>query len=340
MGPDSCTNCVAGKYSETSGDAHCVDCDVGKYSASSSAVTCVSCNAGKFSAASSATSSAVCALCVAGKYGASSGVSVCSDCGLGKFTAAAGSDTCTACDISKYSSAVGATTCTDCPSDSDAPAGSSTCSPSIPSSSQQLDQVVVTMTVTMPYTKPDFNTARQDKYKDAVSIVADTTAADVGIASITEVRRRAGSVNVETKISASDSAGADKLALALGDGDALMRKINKELVAQGLLESTSVTIQYTAVTTSTPADSSGGGGGLPTAAVIGGVIGLVLLVAVATVTVWWRNRHSKTKSQPPANDVEVRTYENSSSSLNVLQLISQVVHSVADVWDICLCRQI
>ena len=190
----------------------------------------------------------------------------------------------------------------------------------------------------MPYTKPAFNTTRQDKYKDAVSSVADTTIADVGIASITEVRRRAGSVNVETKISASDSAGADKLALALGDGDALMRKINKELVAQGLLESTAVTIQYTAVTTSTPADSSGGGGGLPTAAVIGGVIGLVLLVAVATV--WWRNRRSKTKSQPPANDVEVRTYENSSSSLNVLQLISQVVHSVADVWDICLCRQI
>jgi hypothetical protein len=167
----------------------------------------------------------------------------------------------------------------------------------------------------MSYTKAAFNTALQGKYKAAVARAAGTTYANVDIVSITEVRRRAGSVNVETRISASDSAGAAKLALTLGDSDALTRKINKELVAQGLLESTAVTMQSTAVTTSIPADSSGEGGGLPTAAIIGGVVGLVLMVAAAAV--WWRNRRSKTQSQAPANDVEVRTCESSSSSLNV-----------------------
>ena len=41
-------------------------------------------------------------------------------------------------------------------------------------------------------------------------------------------------------ITASDSAGVDKFASALGDGDALKNKINKALVAQGLKESTGV----------------------------------------------------------------------------------------------------
>ena len=167
----------------------------------------------------------------------------------------------------------------------------------------------------MSYTKAAFNTALQGKYKAAVARAAGTTYANVDIVSITEVRRRAGSVNVETRISASDSAGAAKLASTLGDGDALMRKINKELVAHGLLESTAVTMQSTSVTTAIPADSSGEGGGLPTAAIIGGVVGLFLMVAAAAL--WWRNRRSKTQSQASANDVEVRTYESSSSSPNV-----------------------
>ena len=92
----------------------------------------------------------------------------------------------------------------------------------------------------MPYTKAEFNADAQDKYKAAVASAAGTTTANVDIVSITEERRRAGSIKVETKIRASDSAGADKLASALGEGDAVKNKINKALVAQGLKESTGV----------------------------------------------------------------------------------------------------
>jgi len=94
-------------------------------------------------------------------------------------------------------------------------------------------QHFVTMTVTMPYSKvsqgrqlherrvrvyttpascwsmnesvcvasqAEFDTAKQDKYKVAVANAAGTTAANVEILSITDGRRRAGSVKVETKV--------------------------------------------------------------------------------------------------------------------------------------------
>ncbi len=49
--------------------------------------------------------------------------------------------------------------------------------------------------------KAEFDQAKQDKYKEAVAIAAGTTAANVEILSITDGRRRAGSVKVETKVS-------------------------------------------------------------------------------------------------------------------------------------------
>ena len=60
----------------------------------------------------------------------------------------------------------------------------------------------VTMTVSLPYTKDEFDTAKQDKYKAAVASSAGTRPANVVIISITEERRRAGSVKVETKVGA------------------------------------------------------------------------------------------------------------------------------------------
>jgi hypothetical protein len=51
------------------------------------------------------------------------------------------------------------------------------------------------------YSKAEFDQAKQDKYKTAVANPAGTTAANVDILSITEGRRRAGSVKVETKVS-------------------------------------------------------------------------------------------------------------------------------------------
>ena len=58
----------------------------------------------------------------------------------------------------------------------------------------------VTMTVTLPYTKDQFDQTKQDKYKAAVANAADTVAANVEIVKITEARRRAGKVDVETKV--------------------------------------------------------------------------------------------------------------------------------------------
>jgi hypothetical protein len=46
----------------------------------------------------------------------------------------------------------------------------------------------------------EFDQAKQGKYKVAVADTAGTTAANVDILSITEGRRRAGSVKVETKV--------------------------------------------------------------------------------------------------------------------------------------------
>ena len=51
------------------------------------------------------------------------------------------------------------------------------------------------------YSKADFDQAKQNKYKAAIANAAGTTADKVDILSITEGRRRAGSVKVETKVS-------------------------------------------------------------------------------------------------------------------------------------------
>ena len=58
------------------------------------------------------------------------------------------------------------------------------------------------LTVTTPYTKAEFGTAEQGKYKAAVAAAARTAAANVDILSVTdtESQRRAGSVEVETKV--------------------------------------------------------------------------------------------------------------------------------------------
>jgi hypothetical protein len=58
----------------------------------------------------------------------------------------------------------------------------------------------LTLTVTLPYTKDQFDQSKQDKYTAAVASAAGTVAANVEIVKITEARRRAGKVAVETKV--------------------------------------------------------------------------------------------------------------------------------------------
>ena len=99
----------------------------------------------------------------------------------------------------------------------------------------------VKISIKMPYTKSDFETSKQDKFKMAVSSAAGTSPGNVKIVSITESRRRAGGVEVITKILASDAAGTDAVRSALGTGDALKNNVNQNLIAQGLQASVGVT---------------------------------------------------------------------------------------------------
>jgi len=108
----------------------------------------------------------------------------------------------------------------------------------------------ITLTVTLPYTRADFTSAKQTSFKAAMAAAAGTVASNVDILSITEGRRRAGSIAVETKIRALDAAGLTVLENTLGsDASALTAKINTELKAQGLEESTGVTVTVDAAKT-------------------------------------------------------------------------------------------
>lgn len=58
----------------------------------------------------------------------------------------------------------------------------------------------VAITVSMPYTKAEFDGAKQAKYKAAVAATAGTSSKNVIITSVTEGRRRAGGVDVATRV--------------------------------------------------------------------------------------------------------------------------------------------
>ena len=100
---------------------------------------------------------------------------------------------------------------------------------------------VLTLTVTLPYTKADFTEAKKTLFKAAVAKTAGTVSANVDILSVTESRRRAGSIAVETRIRAPDTEGLTAIKDNLGNGDALKTKLDTELKTQGLAESTGVT---------------------------------------------------------------------------------------------------
>lgn len=99
----------------------------------------------------------------------------------------------------------------------------------------------------MPYTKAEFNTEKQSKFKSALAIASGTTVDTVEIISISDVRRRQGQgIKVESKIYAKDAAGADKLSSTLGTGAGALDKINAELQKQGLPQSTGVVVDVVA----------------------------------------------------------------------------------------------
>jgi hypothetical protein len=100
--------------------------------------------------------------------------------------------------------------------------------------------LAVTFTATLPYTEKTFTADVQNKYKEAVASAAGTAAANVDI-SAKYTRRQAGSANVDTTVRAKDAAGQAAASSALGSGDALKNKLNAQLKARGVAESTGVT---------------------------------------------------------------------------------------------------
>ena len=130
-------------------------------------------------------------------------------------------------------------------------------------------KLFVLFTVTMLYSKAEFDTDKQDKYKIAVAKTTGTMAANVEIIKISEENRRASSIKVETKVLASDEAEMNALAKELGTGDMFLKRLNTELKAQGLNEATSFIDPVAREA-------------LPLAAIIGGgAAGLFVIVAAA-----------------------------------------------------------
>jgi hypothetical protein len=93
--------------------------------------------------------------------------------------------------------------------------------------------------VSMPITRAEFNAA-DAKFKEAIAAAAGINPDNVDILSVTESRRRAGSVDVETKLRTMDAAALKALGDTLGNGDAMLSKINAELARRGLPPSTGV----------------------------------------------------------------------------------------------------
>jgi hypothetical protein len=119
----------------------------------------------------------------------------------------------------------------------------------------------------MPHTKAEFDGAKQGLFKDAIASAAGTSPLNVGILSIAEARRRAGSIEVETKIIAMDAASLQALSSTLGTGDSMLAKINAELTKRGLPASTVVSVKYKK-------------SGLSDGAIAGMVIGSVTCAAI------------------------------------------------------------
>jgi hypothetical protein len=94
--------------------------------------------------------------------------------------------------------------------------------------------------VTMPYSRSEFDADTQQKYKAAIASVAVTSADNVEIINITESRRRAGSVDVYTKILLADAVKAHQMLERLGEGEGLLQQINVALKKWDLRASSAV----------------------------------------------------------------------------------------------------
>jgi len=134
--------------------------------------------------------------------------------------------------------------------------------------------------VAMPYTKSEFDTQKQYTFKQAMAIAADTSPLNIDIMSITAGRRRAGSVDVETKVRAENATGVKTLESALGPSGSgtLKENFNREVTKLGLQEATRVAPDKSV---SAAEAKSLSGGAIAGIAAGGAVLGVVMLVVSA-----------------------------------------------------------
>ena len=196
---------------------------------------------------------ALCVACAAGKYKLLPGEGQCSLCPAESFSLAAsraradckcnagftGPDggTCAACSQGKYKESAGAADCVPCPDGAVSPLASTSSDACVAS---QDTAFFITLTVIMPYSKVDFDASKQDRYRLAMANAAGTSKANVDIQSITEIRRRATGVSIETKIRARNAESAKTMTSRLGSGDVLLLRINTALGEQGLKDATAI----------------------------------------------------------------------------------------------------
>ena len=233
----------------------------------------------------SGTDGNICRACIAGKYKDVSGSGACTNCAAGKYGTSAGMTSCALCIAGKFKNATGSGACIDCAAGKSAATAGATVCTTTPTTTIVADKNTkhfVVITVTMPYSRAEFDQAKQNKYKEAVAKAAGTVAANIEL-KITDARRRASSIKVETKIRASSADGVKSLKSALGSGDALKNKINKELEAQGLAKSTGVSEGV----------SETGGGGLSSGAIAGIVVGTLAGVGILVRGVKQYHQHAR-----------------------------------------------
>ena len=92
----------------------------------------------------------------------------------------------------------------------------------------------VTFSIMMKYTKEEFDTDQQIKFKTAIAESACTDPVNIDILSVAESRRRANNLKVETKIRVADATSISDVTKTLGTGNQLKTKIDKALEDQGL----------------------------------------------------------------------------------------------------------
>ena len=170
----------------------------------------------------------------------------------------------------------------------------------------------------MPYSKSEFDTEKQNKFKVSVASAAGTIAANVDIVSITEKRRRAGSsIMIEIKIRAADAIEMENLTKALGSGDTFEAKMNTELQRQGLSEATA----FSPPEFSSPESTSSGGNTSMVASIVCGILGALVVVVLLSYCCWRKTKSSKV--DPGIVDGDKGAIRASTPGLEVLEDVEE-----------------